>query len=138
MLLAAVHLSPWISVPLGIVLAALAAWQLQRPVAPGTPPSRTRIRRFSMLVRIALIVPVVIGLSFADPDVVPWRYVWTWGAAMLLLATSFIVTAIDMTNTARVQAQAQHDLALAALARTLGPALEAEGKATEGLTPGEG
>lgn len=119
MLLADTHLTAWVSVPGALVLAALALIQLLRAVAPGTPPSRTRIRRASMGVRIALLVPVVIGLSFADPATDPLRYVWSWAAAMVLLAISFVVTSIDMVNNLRVRAIAQQELALGVLAQSL-------------------
>jgi len=70
-----------------------------------------------MGVRVALLGPLVWGLSFADPAAEPLEYVWVWGAAVGLLALSFLLTAADVANSARLRERARRDLEAEALAR---------------------
>jgi hypothetical protein len=108
--LATTHLPAALTIPCAVLLAALGVWQLRRPTKAGTPPSRTRIRRASMMARIALLAPLVVGLSLVDPALRPATYVWTWGAATGLLALGVCFAAADVANNMRLRTRAQRAL----------------------------
>lgn len=111
-MLATIHLSAAVSVPGALALAALGLWFMRQPTDPEGPPARRLIRQLSMSVRILLLVPMVIGLSFADPDLAPLRYAWAWGVAALLLLLSVLIAGLDVAHSLAHVARQQSELDL--------------------------
>ncbi len=102
-----VHVSLWITLPLGITIAAWTAWFWWRQGRPSTPSSRRYIRRTSSLV-ILLAIPVLIrGLSIADPTSNSTDYVRTWLLLMLILGIVLVTALIDVVNNLRIHQRHQ-------------------------------
>lgn len=101
-LLAEVHLSPVIAVPLLVVgaVAALAYW---RRLARGSVPRiRRRLRRSGLLVGLVGGIAGVAATSFLDPEVRPGGYLAAWGTVALLLVPAVAIAAIDAIVTVRL------------------------------------
>jgi hypothetical protein len=123
--LAAVHLSPAITIPLAVMLAAFVVWYWMRLSSEDVPDSRRRIRRASLVVMAVAIIPFIRASSMLDPDAadphVRQEYIVTWTLCGVLLILIVGLAVLDVFNNMRLQrrhARAMIDLA----ARRLGQA----------------
>lgn len=117
-LIAAVHLSPSITVPVAVVAGIALGWLWWWQGREGVPTSRRRLRRISIVGMLMLVPMLVAGTSLIDPDVEPRRYaeVWTLLIGILLIVVALAVA--DALNTLRLHAREASD-ASDAIAREL-------------------
>ncbi|MFO0872768.1 MAG: hypothetical protein U0575_02190 [Phycisphaerales bacterium] len=106
-LLAAVHVSPSVTVPSAAVAGVALGWLWWWEGRAGVPRSRRAIRRFSFILGLMLVPTIVSGLSFVDPSVDPRRYAQTWSLALLLLAAVVGAAVLDAMNSFRLHAAEQ-------------------------------
>jgi undecaprenyl pyrophosphate phosphatase UppP len=117
MLFAAVHLSPYVSLPIAAGLAAVMIWYWFRIGRPIVPVSRRKIRRFSIAVMLLSLPVFVRGLSFLDHQnpADKQQYVMTWTIATFMLLMVVATALMDAINSLRLhqrhQHQAMHDTA---------------------------
>ncbi len=105
------QLSPFLTLPVALLLSAgLAhyAWRLGRE---GVPPSRRIIRRLSVSMMILALVSAAYASSFLEPEFVPDQrtYVTTWGAVMALVAGVILTAVLDSLKTFRLARRAARD-----------------------------
>lgn len=109
MLLASVHLSPIISLPMAALTLAWIVWYWMRLGRAHVPGSRRKLRRVSLAVMIALLPLLVAALSFLDPAQHQRQYVMAWTGAMLLIAILIVLAGLDAINTMRIVQQQTHE-----------------------------
>lgn len=105
--LAAVHVSPMVAAPLGVVVGLALGWLWWWQGREDVPRSRRLIRRASLLLGLVLVPMLVSGLSFVDPSVDPRRYAQTWTLVLVVLALVVATAVIDALNSFRVHALEQ-------------------------------
>lgn len=109
MLLAAVHLSPFITIAIAMLVLGWIIWYWIRLGRPHVPRSRRTLRRISLALMIILIPLLVAALSFLDPAQHQRPYIMTWTGAMVVIAILVIVAGLDAMNTMRIVQQQTHE-----------------------------
>ena len=115
MMLALVHISPAVSVPLlamvGIVLVAY--WR--RLGRASVPESRCTIRRISLALMMLALPVLTKAVSFLDPELAGESYLRTWTIVFILLSAVVMTAMIDAINSLRlIQREQQRDMLEAA------------------------
>jgi hypothetical protein len=94
----AVHAHPALTMPVALALMVPLCWYWMRLGREDVPASRRRIRRGSLILMAAILVLLVMGLSFVD-DVQHQRgYVLTWTGAIVAVMLMIPVATIDAVN----------------------------------------
>lgn len=99
---AAVMLSPWIAVPMGVVTAAIVIAHMRATYESEQPESRKRIRIANGIVMLIVIALLAAGMSLIDHQTHPSPWILTWVGTMLLLWLIIVLGIADMLNTARI------------------------------------
>jgi hypothetical protein len=116
MTFSSVHLSPAWSLPLAIGLSGVLVWYWLRLGCGEVPPSRRKIRRFSIAIMLLSLPMFVRALSYLDPEVDKRPYVVTWTLAIFMLLLVIATALMDAVNNLRLhQAQRQDALHEAAI-----------------------
>lgn len=102
MMLAAVHLSPVVTITVAAFVAAWVVWYWQRLSKPDVPPSRRLIRRLSLVVVTAALPVFIAAASFFTAEADGVAYVRIWTAAMALLGLIVLLAMIDVVNNLRL------------------------------------
>ena len=119
--LAAIHVTPTVTIPVAVVLAVAMIVYLRRLAAADVPRWRRALRQSSMVLGLLMLPLLVEGFSLIDPDVTPRPYALVWLASGFLLFVIVLLTAIDMRlswsmhQRELAQLQAERDAALRAL-----------------------
>lgn len=129
MILAAVHLSPSVTIPPALALLAVLIWYWLRLGRADVPMSRRKIRRASVTLAVLAVPTLVAGFSFVDGDVEPRRYLVVWATAVLLLMLIVVTAVLDVINNLRIHARWQEEDAVRAAGELLA-AIEARKQAT--------
>lgn len=108
-ILAAVHLAPLASITVAVALSAMLSWYLIRVGRADVPPSRRRIRRFSIVVMLVSLPVFVRGLSFIDPATDQRAYVTTWTLATFLVLVVIATAIMDAVNNLRLHQSQRRD-----------------------------
>ena len=103
MTLAAVHISPFISIPISIVLALVLAWYWAQLGHADVPRSRRWVRRISLGLSFTLLLAAVVGVSFVDPRAHQSAYVATWSLVIVLILLVMLTAVADIFNSVRLQ-----------------------------------
>lgn len=115
-MLAAVFVHPAWTLPPATLIALGLLWYWVRLGRPTVPPSRRRIRRWSLLIMLIGLGLLIWGLSFVDARVEPVKAVLIWSAATLMLLLVMAAAGIDALNNMRLHREAvQRDLHEAAV-----------------------
>ena len=112
MILAAVHLQPFWTIPPVLAAGAMLIWYWFRLGQLQAPPSRRRIRRWSVVIMFFSLPVLVRGLSFADRDAEPQQYIITWTIALLMMLLIIAAACLDAINTLRLHQRQLSDEAL--------------------------
>ncbi len=94
-MIASVHLSPVLTIPVAILAACVVTWYWRRLGGEGVPAARQRIRRTSIFFLLLSLPAFVRGLSFLDPGVDKQGYVIVWSVAIMLLLILILIACID-------------------------------------------
>ena len=101
-LLAAVHLQPFITIPPAALVFGWIVWYWIRLGRADVPMSRRKLRRLSLGL-MALSLPMFVrALSFLDPNVQPQQYAYTWLMGMLMVILVIVIAGLDALNTVRL------------------------------------
>jgi uncharacterized membrane protein len=100
--LAAVHISPFVALPIAAILAATLVWYWVQLGATDVPRSRRWIRRFSLAMSFALLLAAVLGVSFIDPRGQQSAYVVTWATVILIILMVMLTAVADIFNSLRL------------------------------------
>ena len=101
-MIAAVHISPWVTVPVAFVLASFLAWYWMLQGRPEVARTRRRIRRLSVAVMLISLPNFVRGLSFLDAEVHQVAYLVSWSMSLLLVLIVFVTACLDAMWTLRM------------------------------------
>ena len=121
LILAAIHVTPTVTIPVAVALAVAMIAYLRRLAAADVPRWRRALRQSSMVLGLLMLPLLVEGFSLIDPDVTPRPYALVWLASGFLLFVIVLLTAIDMRlswsmhQRELAQLQAERDAALRAL-----------------------
>jgi hypothetical protein len=119
--LAAIHVTPTVTIPVAVALAVAMIVYLRRLAAADVPRWRRALRQSSMVLGLLMLPLLVEGFSLSDPDVTPRPYALVWLASGFLLFVIVLLTAIDMRlswsmhQRELAQLRAERDAALRAL-----------------------
>jgi hypothetical protein len=91
----------WISVPVGCAVGAVAVWYFIRLGRSDVPRERRWVRRISLVLVFAALVPLVRGLTFAHPHEDRAAFATAWAMVLLLVLSSLVLAIIDVMLTAR-------------------------------------
>jgi hypothetical protein len=101
-MIAAIHLSPLVSLPGGLLIAAWLAWYWVRLGGTDVPAARRHRRRATIVLLYAALALLVAGLSFIDPRVHQAAYVTVWSITLLMMLIIFIAACFDAVLTVRL------------------------------------
>jgi uncharacterized membrane protein YedE/YeeE len=107
-MIAAVHLSSAVSIPVAVAVAILVLWYWKRLGDAGVPVSRRRIRRASIVVVLAGLPILVRAVSFVDYQTQQAQYVVTWLLVLVCIGLLLIAAAIDFFDTVRLTRLERH------------------------------
>jgi len=109
--IAAVHVTPWLTVPAALAIGAGLAWYWRQLGREGIGGVQRFVRRLSIGLMLLALVALVRGLSFVDPVVQGPQYVVAWSVALLLVILVFFVACADGAVTMRLLREARdHEL----------------------------
>lgn len=103
MIVAAVHVSPWVAVPAAVSIVGVLVWYWLHLGVGDVPASRRKIRRTSLIMALVALIAGVIGVSFVDAATHQTAYVFAWACVLLLILAIMLTAAIDMLNSLRLQ-----------------------------------
>lgn len=108
--LAAIIISPWVTVPVGTLLAIglLCYWVMLG--ADDVPPSRRVIRRASTGAMLFLLPLAVAGLSLLQPREQPRSFVLVWSIILLGVLCVLLLALFDLRNNLRLHTQEQREI----------------------------
>jgi hypothetical protein len=109
MLLAAVHVSPALTVPIALGAAAVIVWYGIRLEHRWSDRGRRRLRQVSLIPMLLSLPALVRGLSFSDPELDPQQYLLSWTAATMLLLILALIAGIDAIVTLRAHRRHYRD-----------------------------
>ncbi len=95
MIVAATHLSPWVTLVLASALLFTMAWYWGRLAGADVHPLRRRIRRASLVFGLLAVVAAALGFGIIDPDATPLPYLFAWLAAALALLGVVLLAMFD-------------------------------------------
>lgn len=105
----AVHLSPAVTIPAAIGLAAWIMWYWKRLDDPTVDAKRRRIRHASIAVMFVALIPFVRALSFVDHQTDPSGYVISWLLVSFAIGLVVVTAILDTLNTVRIHHEEQTD-----------------------------
>ncbi len=100
-MLALVHVSPAVTIPLAIFLMVILAWYWRRLGRDTTAPRRRNIRRLATVLMLITVPVLVLGLSIFDPALNQSGYITAWSAALGLILLLILCAGIDAMNNLR-------------------------------------
>jgi hypothetical protein len=100
--LAAVHVSPNVTVPVLVVCGLLLAAYWYRLGHPEVPVSRRHIRRLSVALMVISLPVFAKGLSFVDRGIDPRGYIIAWTVACGFIIAVVVTAFMDMINNMRL------------------------------------
>ena len=100
-MLALVHLSPTLTIPIAIFIMVILVWYWRRLGSETTSPRRRNIRRFATVLMLIAVPVLVLGLSIYDPAVNQSGYIMSWSAALGLILLLILCAGIDVINNVR-------------------------------------
>lgn len=133
---AAVHLSPFLTVPVLLLAAVGGVAYWRRLSRASVPKLRRRLRRAGLLVGLVGAVAGVAAISFIDPDLEPVAYLVAWGLVAAVLVPAVTIAAMDAVVTVRfhqrsLERRAVRDAARIRAAVVASPSSEASGDEPE-------
>jgi hypothetical protein len=102
-MIAAVHLSLRVTVPIALLIVVGLAWYWTALSEEEVPPSQRRVRRISMVLMLLSLPAFVLGLSVFDPAVDQIAYVITWLVAIMLVLLVVLSALLDIAVSMRIQ-----------------------------------
>jgi hypothetical protein len=124
-MIAAVHLSLRMTVPLALLIVVGLAWYWTALAEEEVPVSRRRVRRSSMVLMLVSLPAFVLGLSVFDPAVDQIAYVITWLVAIALVLLVFLGALLDVAVSMRIQRE-QYERDMRQAAAELREAMETQ------------
>lgn len=103
-------ISPWIALPITIMLMILSAVHARRTRASAEPASRKRIRIANAMLMMLTLPLVAVGFSIVSPRTHPREWILIWMAAMALLTMNVALACLDVINTVRLLRTARRRL----------------------------
>ena len=100
-MLALVHLSPTLTIPIAIFIMVMLVWYWRRLGSETTSPRRRNIRRLATLLMLIAVPVLVLGLSIYDPAVNQSGYIMSWSAALGLILLLILCAGFDVINNVR-------------------------------------
>lgn len=100
-MLALVHVSPAVTIPLAIFLMVILAWYWRRLGRDTTAPRRRNIRRLATVFMVIAIPVLVLGLSIFDPALNQSGYIMSWTTALGLILLLILCAGKDAMNNLR-------------------------------------
>ena len=100
--IAVVHLSPAVTLPIVCGLALLGVWYWRRMGRGSVPPIRRRLRRIGLLLGAAGLVLMTAAISFFDPAVHQTAYLISWLAVLFVVLMAVVVATLDALATIRL------------------------------------
>jgi hypothetical protein len=91
----------WVSVPIAVVAGALLVWYFVRLGKSDVPWGRRWLRRASVVLAIAGLVPLVRGLTFAHPHEDRVGFAVAWSSVLLVMLACLVVAIVDVILVAR-------------------------------------
>lgn len=91
----------WVTVPLACVAGAAIVWYFLRLGRSDVPRERRWVRRISLVLVGAALVPLVRGLTFAHPHEDRSGFAIAWAMVLLLVVASLVLAVVDVMLTAR-------------------------------------
>lgn len=91
----------WISVPVAGAVGAVAMWYFIRLGRPDVPRERRWVRRISLVLVTAALIPLVRGLTFAHPHEDRSAFAVAWAMVLMLVLASLVLAVVDVMLTAR-------------------------------------
>ncbi len=101
-ILAAVHLSPVVTLPILAVLVVGGGLYWRRLARASVPRPRRRLRRAGLLIGGLVAVFGVVASSLIDPDQRPTAYLLAWAIVAALLLPAVLVALADAIFTVRL------------------------------------
>ena len=101
-MIAVVHLSPVVTLPIVCGLALLGVWYWRRMGRGSVPPIRRRLRRIGLLLGAAGLVLMTAAISFFDPAVQQTAYLISWLAVLFVVLMAVVVATLDALATIRL------------------------------------
>jgi len=90
------------TLPLALVVAAVASWYFIRLGGDDVPASRRRVRRLS-LVAVMVTIPLLVWvLSVVDPELHPGRFIALWSVVFVMILIVVALALLDMVNNIRL------------------------------------
>jgi hypothetical protein len=122
MMLGVVHIEPIWTLSAAALMGGLLLLFWMRLGADDVLPARRRVRRWTVAIGFFLLLLLVRGLSFVDPDVRQYDYVLTWTMVLVCVLGLLLTAGADVLVTlfkVRRQAEAEMGDAGRALAEAL-------------------
>jgi hypothetical protein len=91
----------WVSVPLALVAGALLVWYFVRLGKSDVPWGRRWLRRASVVLAIAGLIPLVRGLTFAHPHEDRVGFAVAWSSVLFVMLACLVVAIVDVILVAR-------------------------------------
>ncbi len=86
----------WITVPVAVVLAATLVWYFVRLGAEHVPTGRRWLRRASVVLAIAGLIPLVRALTFVHPHEDRVGFAVAWSSVLFVLLGCVVLALIDV------------------------------------------
>jgi hypothetical protein len=97
-----VHFTPYLTVPLALVIAGFIVWYWMRLGHADVPASRRIIRRVSMMLMLIALPMFLNALSFLSPESDRDRYIIAWTLALGTILLVIITAGVDALNSVRL------------------------------------
>ena len=91
----------WITVPIACIVGVALVWYFVRLGRADVPRERRWIRRISLVLVGAALLPLVRGLTFAHPHEDRAAFAVAWASVLLLVLASLVLALVDVLLTAR-------------------------------------
>ena len=91
----------WITVPVACIAGVAIVWYFVRLGRPDVPRERRWVRRISLVLVGAALIPLVRGLTFAHPHEDRSAFAIAWAMVLLLVVASLVLAVVDVMLTAR-------------------------------------
>jgi len=91
----------WITVPAACAVGAVAVWYFIRLGRADVPRERRWVRRISLVLVMAALIPLVRGLTFAHPHEDRSAFAVAWAMVLMLVLSSLVLAIVDVMLTAR-------------------------------------
>ena len=99
---AVVHLSPAVTLPIVGALILVGIWYWKRMGRGSVPPIRRRLRRIGLLLGAAGLVLMTAAISLIDPAIHRAAYLIAWLAVLFVVLMACVVATLDAVATIRL------------------------------------